>query len=103
MADTLTWPSITAPAYGTTEDVEDTSLRSTFEDGTTQARRKFTKSRKTWVLKWDSLPYKEYNTLMDFLQNKTYFRRNLLFSNPRLMRRRIPAASLKKRRLKRLP
>lgn len=73
MSDTLTWPSITAPAYGTTEDVEDTSLRSTFEDGTTQARRKFTKSRKTWVLKWDSLPYKEYNTLMDFLQNKTYF------------------------------
>lgn len=74
MADTTpTWPSITAPAYGTTEDVEDTSIRSTFEDGTVQARRKYTKSRKTWVLRWDSLTYTEYVTLMDFLQNTIYF------------------------------
>ncbi len=73
MADALKWPDITPPSYGSTEDVEDTSIRSIFEDGTVQARRKYTKSRKTWVLKWDNLPYAEYVTLMDFLQNKSYF------------------------------
>ena len=73
MADVIKWPDVTLPSYGTTEDVEDTSIRSTFEDGTIQARRKYTKSRKTWVLKWDNMPYSEYVTLMDFLQNTVYF------------------------------
>ena len=73
MADVIKWPDDTLPSYGTTEDVEDTSIRSTFEDGTIQARRKYTKSRKTWVLKWDNMPYSEYVTLMDFLQNTVYF------------------------------
>jgi hypothetical protein len=73
MADVIKWPDVTLPSYGTTEDVEDTSIRSTFEDGTIQARRKYTKSRKTWVLKWDNMPYSEYVTLMDFLQNIVYF------------------------------
>ena len=45
MADVIKWPDVTLPSYGTTEDVEDTSIRSTFEDGTIQARRKYTKSR----------------------------------------------------------
>jgi hypothetical protein len=73
MADVIKWPDVTLPSYGTTEDVEDTSIRSTFEDGTIQARRKYTKSQKTWVLKWDNMPYSEYVTLMDFLQNTVYF------------------------------
>lgn len=73
MADVIKWPDVTLPSYGTTENVEDTSIRSTFEDGTIQARRKYTKSRKTWVLKWDNMPYSEYVTLMDFLQNTVYF------------------------------
>lgn len=73
MADVIKWPDVTLPSYGTTEDVEDTSICSTFEDGTIQARRKYTKSRKTWVLKWDNMPYSEYVTLMDFLQNTVYF------------------------------
>ena len=35
------------------------------------------------MLKWDSLPYKEYNTLMDFLQNKTYFSaKPFIFKSP---------------------
>ena len=37
MADVIKWPDVTLPSYGTTEDVEDTSIRSTFEDGTIQA------------------------------------------------------------------
>lgn len=68
-----TWPDIQLPDYGTTIDIEDTSIKSTFEDGTIQARRKFTKSRKTWVLKWNNLPLEDYLTLMDFLQHKVYF------------------------------
>ena len=73
MADTIQWPDIEKPDYGTTVDVEDTSIRSTFEDGTVQARRKFTKSRKTFVLKWENMKMSDYNKLIDFLQNKVYF------------------------------
>lgn len=68
-----TWPDIKPPEYGTTEDVENTSLRSTFEDGTVQGRRKFTKSRRTWELKWTALPKADYLTLMDFLINTVHF------------------------------
>lgn len=73
ISSTIEWPNIQPPSYGTTIDVEDTSIKSTFEDGTVQARRKFTKSRKTWVLKWENLPMSDYLTLMDFLQNRVYF------------------------------
>ncbi|MCI7200437.1 hypothetical protein [Megasphaera elsdenii] len=69
----ITWPDIALPDYGTTQDVEDTSIQSTFEDGTVQGRRKFTKSRKTWVLKWDAMPLDDYNRLIDFLQNTVHF------------------------------
>jgi hypothetical protein len=69
----LSWPDILNPSYGTTIDVEDTSLTSSMSDGVVQGRRKFTKSRKTWELKWDALPTAQYLTLMDFIQNTVYF------------------------------
>lgn len=74
MADTITFPSsIMQPSFGTTVDVEDTSIVSKMEDGSGVGRRRFTKSRKTWKLAWDALPTAQYNTLSDFLQNTVYF------------------------------
>lgn len=67
------WPDIPNPSYGTTVDMEDTSLVSSMEDGMVQARRKFTKSRKTWKLRWNGLPKADYLTLADFLQNTAFF------------------------------
>jgi hypothetical protein len=43
------------------------------ENGVVKARRKFTKSRKTWLLRWDSLPEADYLILMRFLTNECYF------------------------------
>ena len=44
--------SIIRPSYGSTVDYEDISIRSKMENGVVKARRKFTKSRKTWLLRW---------------------------------------------------
>lgn len=74
MADTITFPdSLMQPSFGTTVDVEDTSIVSKMEDGSGIGRRKFTKSRKTWKLVWNAMPTSQYNTLMNFLQNTVYF------------------------------
>jgi hypothetical protein len=74
MSDMITFPStIIAPSFGSTVDVEDSSIVSKMEDGSVVARRKFTKSRKKWRLQWDALPIAQYNTLINFLQNTVYF------------------------------
>lgn len=65
--------SIRKPSYGSTVDYEDISIRSKMENGVVKARRKFTKSRKTWLLRWDSLPEADYLILMRFLANECYF------------------------------
>lgn len=67
------FPDIPAPSYPIKEDPEDNSIMSTFEDGTTQARRRFTKSRMTFGLTWNSLYADEYQKLKDFVQKKVYF------------------------------
>lgn len=67
-----TFPDIQKPSTPLKITPEDTTIRSTMEDGTVVARRKFTKIRNTYVLTWDYLSNDDYVTLMDFLENTIY-------------------------------
>lgn len=64
--------SIPNPEYPFKVDHEDNSIKTQFEDGTVQSRRKFTKSRKTWILKWESLKQNYYDTLENFIVNQVH-------------------------------
>ena len=61
--------SIPNPEYPFKVEHEDNSITSKFEDGTVQSRLKFTKSRRTWTLKWNGLKQAYYNTLENFIVN----------------------------------
>ena len=64
--------SIPNPEYPFKVEHEDNSITSKFEDGTVQSRMKFTKSRKTWTLKWSGLKQNHYNTLENFIVNQVH-------------------------------
>lgn len=61
--------SIPNPEYPFKVEHEDNSITSKFEDGTVQSRLKFTKSRRTWTLKWNGLKQMYFNTLENFIVN----------------------------------
>lgn len=63
----INFPTISSPSYPLKVQHQNTSITSNFEDGSMQSRRKFTRSRKTFTVKWESLPQSEYNTLNNFL------------------------------------
>lgn len=66
----MNFPStIPNPEYPFRVEHEDNSITSKFEDGIVQSRLKFTKSRKTWTLKWNGLKQTDYATLEDFIVN----------------------------------
>lgn len=69
----ISFPNISQPSYPLKETPEDNSIRSQFEDGSLQSRRKFTRSRMKYQLSWNSLPKKEYDVLMNFIRNEVYF------------------------------
>ncbi len=74
MASTINFPStIPAPAYPFECEYEDNSIISKFEDGSQQSRRKFTRSRRKWTLKWNMLTRTEYLALMKFISETVYF------------------------------
>lgn len=73
MSDAIVFPDIIKPSYGTTIDPEDTSLLTKMDDGSQVGRRKFTKSRISWKLKWDAITKSDYLILSDFLRNTVYF------------------------------
>ena len=77
------FPNISNPAYPFTESFENNSLMSKFEDGTVLSRPKFTKSRRTWKLKWQGLPSNEYVLLRDFIRNTVkYSAKTFMWTNP---------------------
>ena len=61
--------SIPNPEYPFKVEHEDNSITSKFEDGSVQSRLKFTKSRKTWTLKWNGMKQTHYDTLENFIVN----------------------------------
>lgn len=65
--------SIDPPAWPFDCEYEDNSIISKFEDGSQQSRRKFTRSRRKWTLKWKYLPREQYMTLMNFISKTVSF------------------------------
>ena len=63
----LVFPTLPNPEYPFKPEYEDNSITSKFEDGTVQSRLKFTKSRKTWTLKWNGMKQTDYTTLETFI------------------------------------
>ncbi len=64
--DPIVFPSIANPVYPLTEEWEDVSLTSGFEDGSTISRPRFTRSRGKWTLTWNALAEPEYQQLISF-------------------------------------
>ena len=70
----INFPStIPAPSYPFNCEYENNSIISKFEDGSQQSRRKFTRSRRKWTLKWNRLTREEYLTLMNFISQTVFF------------------------------
>jgi hypothetical protein len=70
----INFPSnITPPAWPFECEYENNSLITKFEDGSQQSRRKFTRSRRKWTLKWNHIPRSEYLTLMTFISQTVSF------------------------------
>lgn len=72
----MNFPNITKPSYPMKVEYQDTSIRSEFEDGSTQSRSKFTRSRRTFYLNWNFLSHAEYTTLFNFIRNTCKFSAN---------------------------
>lgn len=66
---TINFPNISPPSYPFKEKIEDNSIRSKFEDGSMQSRKKFTRSRDTFTVTWNNLPGNEYRILKNFIKN----------------------------------
>jgi hypothetical protein len=62
------FPSLTVPpSYPLEEELEDSTIRSPFEDGTQQSRLKYTRNRYTFVVNYDLLPTVDKNSLNTFV------------------------------------
>ena len=71
---TINFPTdITPPAWPFECEYENNSLVTKFEDGSQQSRRKFTRSRRKWTLKWNHIPREQYLTLMNFISQTVSF------------------------------
>lgn len=74
----MNFPStIPNPEYPFKIEHEDNSITTKFEDGTVQSRLKFTKSRKTWTLKWNGMKQADYDELENFIVNSAKHQANI--------------------------
>lgn len=79
----ISFPNIAKPSYPLGIEFENNSLMSKFEDGTVQSRPKFTRSRRTFTVKWDGLRNEEYLILENFIRNVVkYSAETFLWVNP---------------------
>ena len=79
----ISFPNISKPSYPLNIETENNSLTSKFEDGTVQSRPKFTRSRRTFTVKWNGLPNKEYLILDKFIRETVkYSSETFLWENP---------------------
>ena len=65
--------NIKEPAFPFECEYEDNSIISKFEDGSQQSRRKFTRSRRIWTLRYNHIPRADYLTLMNFISQTVSF------------------------------
>lgn len=62
-----TWPStLPAPDRGLEEELFLPQLRTEFESGAVQSRRRATRARRRWPLMWSALTETHYQTLEEF-------------------------------------
>lgn len=79
----ISFPNISKPSYPLSIGLENNSIMSKFEDGTVQSRPKFTRSRRTFKVKWNGLPNDEYLLLENFIRNEAkYSAETFLWKNP---------------------
>lgn len=80
----MEWPTeIPNPEYPMGYEPEDNSIITTFEDGTQQSRRKFTRSRSAWELIWNRMKSKHFRILDNFVKNEIHFKsKTFSWENP---------------------
>ncbi|HBC74254.1 MAG: hypothetical protein A2008_00685 [Candidatus Wallbacteria bacterium GWC2_49_35] len=72
MATAINWPtSIKNPVYPLSEGSEDGVIRSQFENGVEQTRRRFTRQRKDYTLKWTRMSATDKSTFDTFYDTTT--------------------------------
>lgn len=69
----IAFPNLPNPGYPLTQNPEDNTVKSKFEDGSVQVRRKFTKSRRTFTLTWSKLPNDKFEILDNWVVNVAHF------------------------------
>ncbi len=70
----IIFPKIAVPSYKESGVMLEKSFIATqMENGIVLTRRRFTKERETWELKWNALIQDEYETLMDFIKNTVHY------------------------------
>ena len=63
-----TFPTLTIiQAVPMTEEIEDATIRSSFEAGYEHTRPRFTRSRKTWSIRYEYMPNADKTTLDTFI------------------------------------
>lgn len=70
----MDFPNIRKPSYAMGFSPEDNSIASKFEDGSVQSRQKFTRSRRTFKLKWEKLSNADYIALETFIRTQSHFK-----------------------------
>ncbi|WP_276691273.1 hypothetical protein [Acidaminococcus massiliensis] len=68
-----TFPDLPNPDYPLKMNPEDNTITSKFEDGSTQVRRKMTKSRRTFTLTWNEMKTEQFKILDNWVRNIAHF------------------------------
>ena len=68
-----TFPDLPNPDYPLEMNPEDNTITSKFEDGSTQVRRKMTKSRRTFTLTWNEMKTDKFKILDNWVRNIARF------------------------------
>lgn len=71
MGTAINWPSIKNPVYPLDEGSEDGVIRSQFENGVEQTRRRFTRQRKDYTLRWTRMSAADKSTFDTFFDTTT--------------------------------
>lgn len=71
------FPSDIKPEYPLSETIEDNSITSKFEDGSVQSRRKFTRNRISYKLKFN-LSESDYEVLKEFIKKDACYGANVI-------------------------
>lgn len=62
----VSWPSIQKASFITGGDIVMAQVRTSFEKGYAQARKKYTMPVRTWNLSWNAMPDADWTTLSSF-------------------------------------